>query len=328
METTYLKAITQGLLEEMARDPSVYVLGEDVTFGGPFGVTKGLVEAFGERRVLNTPISEETVTGLATGAATLGLRPVVELMFMDFIPLAMNQLINHAAKLHYMSGGQLRVPLTIRTVCGVGSGWGAHHSQSLEAWFSHVPGMKVAMPATPADARGLLKAAIRDDNPVLVVEHRGLYFTKGELPEGEGVIPLGVARVAREGTDCTVAAASRMVLTALDAAGDLAARGISVEVIDLRSLFPLDLETVLTSVAKTHHLVIAHEAVLTGGWGGELAARVQEAGLDELDAPIVRIGAPHAPVPGSPPLERSYVPGRERIVEAVVAVTGGGGVTP
>ena len=321
METTYLRAITLGLQEEMTRDPTVYVLGEDVTFGGPFGVTKGLVETFGERRVLNTPISEETVTGLAIGAATCGLRPVVELMFMDFIPLAMNQLVNHGAKLHYMSGGQLKVPLTVRTVCGAGGGWGAHHSQSLEAWFAHVPGLKVAMPATPADARGLIKAAIRDDNPVVFIEHRSLYFTKGEMPETENVIPLGVARVARTGSDCTVVAASRMLLTALDAAGDLETQGLSVEVIDLRSIFPLDLETVVASVTKTHRLVICHEAVLTGGWGGELAARVQEVAMDELDAPMVRIGAPHAPVPGSPPLEKSYVPSRQRIVDAILSVT-------
>ena len=321
MEATYLKAIYLGLQEEMTRDSSVYVLGEDVTFGGPFGVTKGLAEEFGERRVLNTPISEETITGMAIGAATLGLRPVVELMFIDFIPLAMNQLVNHGAKLHYMSGGQLKVPLTVRTVSGASGSWGAHHSQSLEAWFAHVPGLKVVMPATPADAKGLLKAAIRDDNPVLFVEHRSLYFTKGDLPESAEVIPLGVARVARSGTDCTVVSASRSVLTALDAAGDLEALGLSVEVIDLRSIFPMDLEAVLASVAKTHRLVIAHEAVMSGGWGAELAARVQETALDELDAPILRVGAPHAPVPGSPPLEKSYVPGKERIVEAVRAVT-------
>ena len=322
MESTYLGAINQALQEEMARDPSVYVLGEDVTVGGPFGATKGLVDEFGERRVLNTPISEGAVMGLAIGAATLGLRPVVEVMFIDFITLTMDQLVNHAAKLHYMSGGQLKIPLTVRTVCGAGGGWGAHHSQSMESWFLHVPGLKVVMPSTPADAKGLLKAAIRDDNPVLFVEHRGLYFTKGEVPDGDHLVPLGVARVAREGSDCTLVAASKMVLTALEAAGDLAARGISVEVIDLRSLFPLDLETILTSVRKTHRLVVVHEAVLSGGWGAELAAIVQEAALDELDAPILRVGAPHAPVPGSSPLERSFVPTRERVIETVLALAG------
>lgn len=322
VESTYLGAINQALQEEMARDPSVYVLGEDVTVGGPFGATKGLVDEFGERRVLNTPISEGAVMGLAIGAATLGLRPVVEVMFIDFITLTMDQLVNHAAKLHYMSGGQLKIPLTVRTVCGASGGWGAHHSQSVESWFLHVPGLKVVMPSTPGDAKGLLKAAIRDDNPVLFVEHRGLYFTKGEVPDGDHVVPLGVARVAREGNDCTLVAASKAALTALEAAGDLAARGISVEVIDLRTLFPLDLETVLASVRKTHRLVVVHEAVLSGGWGAELVARVQEAALDELDAPILRVGAPHAPVPGSSPLERSFVPTRERVIETVLAAAG------
>lgn len=325
METTYLRAINLGLQEEMARDPAVYVLGEDVTFGGPFGVTKGLVDAFGDRRVLNTPISEDTVTGLAIGAAILGLRPVLELMFIDFIPLAMNQLVNHGAKLHYMSGGQVTVPLTVRTVCGAGGGWGAHHSQSLEAWFLHVPGLKVVMPATPEDARGLLKAGIRDSNPVLFIEHRGLYFTTGEITDGDAVVPLGVARVARQGQDCTVVSASRAVLTALEAADHLEAHGLSVEVIDLRSLAPLDLDTILASVRKTHRLVIVHEAVLSGGFGAELVARVQEAALDELDAPILRVAAPHAPVPGSPVLERSHVPDKARVVEAVLAVAGSPG---
>jgi pyruvate/2-oxoglutarate/acetoin dehydrogenase E1 component len=301
----------------MSRDSAVYVFGEDVAVGGPFGATKGLAEQFGEKRVVNTPISEGTVVGLAVGAALLGLRPVVEVMFIDFITLAMDQLVNHGAKLHYMSGGQLRVPLTIRVQGGVSGSWGAHHSQSLEAWFLHVPGLKVVAPATPADAKGLLKAAIRDDNPVLFIEHRGLYWASGEVPDGEDIAPIGKAAVRREGTDVTVVALSRMVSVALEAAEALAAEGISVEVIDPRSLCPLDLETLIASVRKTSRLVVAHEAVVQGGVGAELAARLQEAALYYLDSPILRVGAPFAPVPTSPELERHFVPGKEQIADAV-----------
>lgn len=258
----------------MLRDPAVYVMGEDVAVGGPFGVTKELAEEFGANRVINSPISEGTVVGLAVGAALLGLRPVVEVMFADFITLAMDQLVNHAAKLHYMSGGQLRVPLTIRVQGGASGGWGAHHSQSLEAWFHHVPGLRVVMPSTPIDAKGLLKAAIREDNPVLVVEHRGLYGARGEVPEDDSVVPLGAAAIRRPGNDVTVVALSRMVSIAMDAAEQLAAQGISVEVIDPRSVCPLDLPTIVASVRKTGRLVVAHEAVRTGGVGAELAAHL------------------------------------------------------
>ncbi|HLH25276.1 MAG TPA: alpha-ketoacid dehydrogenase subunit beta [Chloroflexota bacterium] len=315
-------AINQALREEMARDPAVYVLGEDVAVGGPFGATAGLAELYGEGRVRNTPISEGSIMGTAVGMAVLGLRPVVEIMFVDFITLAMDQLVNHAAKLHYLSGGQLRVPLVVRAQCGVMGGWGAHHSQSLEAWFVHVPGLKVVMPATPADARGLLKAAIRDDNPVVFVENRALYWGLGDVPPGEGLVPLGQAAVRQAGGDVTVLATGRLVGEALAAARDLTGEGIAAEVIDLRSLVPLDLDSVLASVRKTGRVVVAHEAVLPGGYGAELTAQVQRAAFDYLDAPIERVGAPFAPVPASPSLEAAFLPGRAEVAAAVRAALG------
>ena len=321
-EQRFIDAIREGLREEIARDPAVYILGEDVAVGGPFGATKGLAEEFGAHRVLNTPISEGTVVGLAVGAAALGFRPVVEVMFVDFITLAMDQLVNHAAKLHYMSGGQLRVPLTIRAQGGASGSYGAHHSQSLEAWFLHVPGLKVVMPSNPADAKGLLKAAIRDDNPVLYLEHRGLYWDRAEVPDGDHLVPLGRAAVRRPGKDVTVLALSRMVGTALEAAERLAAEGIEAEVIDPRSLCPLDLEAIVASVRKTRRLVVAHEAVERGGVGAELAAQVQEAAFDYLDSPILRVGAPFAPVPFSPALEKPFVPGAEVLLAAARKAVG------
>lgn len=315
-EPTYLEAIRSGLREEMARDHSICVLGEDVALGGPFGVTKGLAEEFGAGRVVNTPISEGTVVGLAVGAAILGLRPVVEIMFIDFITLAMDQLVNHAAKLHYMSGGQLRVPLTIRVQGGAMGSCGAHHSQSLEAWFLHVPGLKVVAPSNPADAKGLIKAALRDDNPVLYVEHRGLYWTRGPVPEADHVVPIGRAALSRPGKDLTVVAIGKMVGVALEAAKRLEADGVSLEVLDARSLLPLDLDTIVASVRKTRRLVVAHEAVESGGVGAEIAARVQQAAFELLDGPVERVGAVFAPVPCSPVLEKQFVPGPERIIEA------------
>lgn len=316
-ERSYSQAIGDGLREEMARDRTVCVFGEDVAVGGPFGVTKGLVEEFGKNRVVNTPISEGTVVGLAVGAAVLGFRPVVEVMFVDFITLAMDQLVNHAAKLHYMSGGQLRVPLTIRVQGGVIGSYGAHHSQSLEAWFLHIPGLKVVLPSNPADAKGLLKAAIQDDNPVLFMEHRGLYWSRGEVPERDHVVPMGRAAVRRPGEDVTVLAISRMVGLALEAAEQLEAEGISVEVVDPRTLCPLDLDTIVASVRKTSRLVVVHEAVQRGGVGAELAAQVQEAAFGYLDSPILRVGAPFAPVPSSPALEKQFVPAKEQVMAAV-----------
>jgi acetoin:2,6-dichlorophenolindophenol oxidoreductase subunit beta len=315
-EQTYLEAIRAGLREEMHRDSSVYVFGEDVALGGPFGVTKGLVEAFGANRMVNTPISEGTVMGLAIGAATAGLRPVVEIMFIDFITLAMDQLVNHAAKLHYMSGGQLRIPLTVRVQCGISGTMGAHHSQSLEAWLAHVPGLKVVMPATPADAKGLLKSAIRDDSPVVFVEHRGLYWSKGQVPDRDVVVAIGKASIVREGDDLTIVALSSMMAPALAAAEELAAEGISAEVVDPRSISPLDMTTVANSVKKTGRMIVVHEAVEQGGIGAEIVAQLQQEAFYYLDSPIIRLAAPYAPVPASPPLEKSFVPGQEQIIQA------------
>jgi len=321
-EQTYLEAIRTGLHEEMSRDPSVYLFGEDVALGGPFGVTKGLAETFGKHRVVNTPISEGTVMGIAIGAASVGLRPVIEIMFIDFITLAMDQLVNHAAKLHYMSGGQLTVPLTVRVQCGISANMGAHHSQSLESWLMHVPGLKVVMPATPADAKGLLKASIRDDNPVIFIEHRGLYWSRGEVPDDEVVIPLGKAVVVRPGNAATVVAFSKMLAGSLEAAEELGRDGISLEIIDPRSLSPLDLETIVSSVKKTGRLVIVHEAVEDGGVGAEIAAKVQRAAFYYLDSPIERVAAPAAPVPASPTLEKSFLPGKDKIARALRKILG------
>lgn len=315
-EETFLDAIRAGLAEEMRRDPSVYVFGEDVALGGPFGVTKGLADEFGVNRIVNTPISEGTVMGLAIGAATAGLRPVVEIMFIDFITLAMDQLVNHAAKLHYMSGGQLRIPLTVRVQCGISGAMGAHHSQSLEAWLAHVPGLKIVMPANAADSKGLLKAAIRDDNPVVFIEHRGLYWSKGEVPSGDLIVPIGKAAVLRPGDRLTILAIANMVGPALAAADELASEGIAAEVIDPRSISPLDVETIATSVKKTGRLIVVHEAVEQGGVGAEIISRVQQEAFFYLDSPILRVAAPFAPVPAGPTLEKVFIPGKERIVEA------------
>lgn len=254
--------------------------------------------------------------GLAIGAATAGLRPVVEIMFIDFITLAMDQLVNHAAKLHYMSGGQLKIPLTVRVQCGISGNMGAHHSQSLESWLAHVPGLKVVMPSNPADAKALVKAAIRDDNPVVFVEHRGLYWTSGEVPVDDHVVPIGKAAVARDGDQLTIVATAKMLAAALEAAEDLSSSGISVEVIDPRTLSPLDLGTIVNSVKKTGWLIIVHEAVEQGGLGAEIAAQVQREAFYYLDSPIMRVAAPFAPIPASPALEKCFVPGKAKIVRA------------
>ena len=321
-EQTYLEAIRAGLHEEMSRDASVYLFGEDVALGGPFGVTHGLAEAFGKNRVVNTPISEGTVMGLAIGAALSGLRPVIEIMFIDFITLAMDQLVNHAAKLHYMSGGQLRVPLTVRVQCGISGTMGAHHSQSLESWFLHVPGLKAVMPATPADAKGLLKSAVRDDNPVIFIEHRGLYWSRGQVSGGDMTVPIGKALVLRDGKDVTIVATAKMVQSSIEVAEDLSRTGVSVEVIDPRTLSPLDIATIAASVKKTGRLVIVHEAVEQGGIGAEIASRVQQEAFYFLDSPILRVAAPFAPVPASSSLEKHFVPGKAQIIDAVRKVLG------
>ena len=315
-ELRYIDAIGEALREEMSADPSIHVFGEDVTLGGPFGATKGLVDDFGVTRIVNTPISEGTVVGLAVGASLVGLRPVVEVMFIDFITLAMDQLVNHAAKMHYMTGGQLRVPMTIRVQGGVGGGYGASHSQSLEAWFMHIPGLKVVAPATPADAKGLLRASIRDDNPVLFVEHRGLYWSRGAA-DSDAPMTIGKAVIRRPGKDVTILAISKMLGVALQAADQLASEGIDAEIIDPRTLAPLDMETILESVGRTRSLVVVHEAVQTGGIGAEIAARVQEAAFSELKGPVIRVGAPEAPVPASDKLEALFVPTKDDVIGAV-----------
>jgi pyruvate/2-oxoglutarate/acetoin dehydrogenase E1 component len=318
-EQTYLDAIRAGLAEELRRDSSIYIFGEDVALGGPFGVTKGLAETFGVNRLVNTPISEATVMGIAIGAATAGLRPVIEIMFIDFITLAMDQLVNHAAKLHYMSGGQLKIPLTVRVQCGISGAMGAHHSQSLEAWLAHVPGLKVVMPANPADAKGLLKSAIRDDNPVVFIEHRGLYWSKGEVPVGEAIVPIGKASVVRQGEHLTIIALSSIIGPALAAAKELDAEGISVEVIDPRTVSPLDIATIADSVKKTGRAIVAHEAVEQGGIGAEIVACIQQEAFYHLDSPIARVAAPFAPVPASPTLEKQFLPSKEKIIAAARA---------
>jgi acetoin:2,6-dichlorophenolindophenol oxidoreductase subunit beta len=319
-QTSYLEAITSTLADAMRADGRVLVIGEDVAEGGPWGATAGLAEEFGTERVRNTPISEAAIAGIAVGAAQSGLRPVIEIMFVDFVTLALDQLVNQAAKAHFMSGGQLTVPLVLRTQGGAGQRGGAQHSQSLEAWLTHVPGLKVAMPSNAADMAGLLASAIADPNPVVVVENKTLYFRRDEVPAKREAVPLGVARTARAGRDVTVVALSRLVPEALAAADELAADGVDVEVIDPRTLVPLDLDTIVESVQRTHRLVVAHEAVVHGGVGAEIAAQVQAAAFDDLDAPVARVGAPFSPVPFSPPLEDAYLPGRAEIVTAVRAL--------
>ena len=310
---TYLQALNDAMRQEMERDENVFIIGEDVgKFGGCFGVTQGLFDQFGERRVRDTAI-----VGAAAGAAAAGLRPVAELMFVDFIGVALDQLFNQAAKMHYMFGGKAKVPMVLRMPQGAGVGAAAQHSQSLEAWFMHIPGIKVCIPSTPADAKGLLISAIRDDNPVVFLEHKILYGVEGEVGDEATPIELGKGEIKREGTDVTIVATSLMVHSALQAAETLAAQGISAEVVDPRCLVPLDKDIILNSVKKTHALVVAHEAVKTAGAGAEIAAMVAEEALDYLDAPIVRVGAPYCPVPFSPPLEKAYIPGADQIVAAV-----------
>ena len=319
-ETTTLESIRTTLAEEMRADERVVVLGEDVAEGGPWGATAGLAEEFGVERVRNTPISEAAICGVAIGLAQSGMRPVVEIMFVDFVTLALDQLVNQAAKAHFMSGGQLSAPLVLRTQGGAGQRGGAQHSQSLEAWLTHVPGLKVVMPSTAADAAGLLRSAIADPNPVVYIENKTLYFRREEIADGVPDVPLGRARVARPGRDVTVVTLSRLVPEALAAAEELAAEGIEIEVIDPRTLVPLDLESIVASVGRTHRLVVAHEAVVHSGFGAEIVAQVQAAAFDELDAPIERVGAPFAPIPFSPPLEDAYLPGRTHVAAAVRAL--------
>jgi pyruvate dehydrogenase E1 component beta subunit len=316
--TTYRAAVLEALFAEMRRDPSVLMIGEDVAAaGGVFKQTEGLFEAFGVERVIDTPISEAGAFGIAVGAAMTGSRPVFEVMFGDFITLVMDQLVNQAAKVHYMSAGQIKVPLVLRTAVGMGSNLGPQHSQSLHAWAAHVPGLKVVMPSSPADAKGLMAAAIRDDNPVVFVEDRMLYNQRGDVPEGDHVVPLGVADVKRSGSDVTVIATSRMVQVALAAAELLAGEGISVEVVDPRSLVPLDVATLVTSIKKTSRAVVVDGGSRQYGVTGEIAATLAEEAFDWLDAPILRIGAENVPIPFSKSLEPLMLPDAPRLASVV-----------
>ncbi len=315
-EIRYIWAINEAIKEEMERDDKVVLIGEDVgTPGGSFGATRGLYDLFGPERIFDTPISEAAITGLAAGAAACGLRPIVEIMFMDFMTICMDGIVNQIAKMRYMFGSQFKVPVVIRTPSGGGLNAGPQHSQSLEAWFAHVPGLKVVMPATPYDVKGLLKSAIRDDNPIVFIEHKALHALKGSIPEKEYLVPIGKADIKKEGTDVTVVAVSKMVHESLKASEILAQDGINIEVIDLLTISPWDRETIFGSVAKTHRLVIAHEAVKNFGVGAEISAAVSEEILDELDAPIMRVGAPFVPIPFS--LEKAYLPNAEQIIAAV-----------
>lgn len=320
-EISYGQALNEALREEMKRDERVFIIGEDVgPYGGAYGVTRGLYEEFGEERVRDTAISEAAIAGAAAGAAMTGMRPVAEIMYIDFSTIAMDQLVNIAAKNRYMFGGKTTVPMVMRTEGGTGRGIAGHHSQSLEAWYVHVPGLYVVMPSTPYDAKGLLKASIRDDNPIMFIEHKMLYGTRGEVPEEEYILPLGKADIKLKGHDVTVVAYSRMLLLALEAARELEKEGISLEVIDPRSLKPLDIDTILSSVKKTGKIVIVSEACKTGGVAGEIAAQVMEMGFDYLDAPVIRVAAADVPIPMSPVLEEAAIPSVEKIVEAVKSI--------
>ena len=327
-EMTYAGALNLALREEMRRDPAVFVMGEDVAVwgdrGGVFAVTSGLADEFGLERVRDTPINEETIVSSAVGAALTGMRPVVEIMYSDFLTLAMEPLVNQAAKLRYMFGGQARVPLVVRTNLGASGGKAAQHSQSLESWFMHVPGLKVAMPSTPADARALLKSAIRDDNPVVFFEHKMLYSQRGHVPEQEELLDFGRSVTRRQGRDATVVAAQAMLGKVLAVAERLAREGIELEVIDPRTLVPFDIEAVVASVRRTHRLLICHEATERGGWAAEIGMQVGELAFDHLDAPVARVCGANVPVPYSTPLEAAVIPGEEAIEQRLRALLVGG----
>jgi pyruvate dehydrogenase E1 component beta subunit len=315
----YREALRRALDEEMQRDELVFLMGETIAErGGSYKVTEGLLKKFGPRRVIDTPIAEASFTGMAIGAALIGCRPVVEILFVDFAMLAMDQIVNQAAKYEFISGGQGRVPMVLRTQGGAGNGLAAQHSQSLEALFYHVPGLKVVMPSTPADACGLLKAAIRDDHPVIFIEHKLLYMTRGPVPDEEYLIPLGRAEVKRPGTDVSLVTYSYMTLKCLEAAAALEAEGISVEVVDLRTLAPLDKETILASARKTGRVIVVHEAVKRGGVGGDIAAMVMEEAYDDLDGPVMRIAGRNTPIPYNLNIERACIPSVEEIIAGVL----------
>ncbi len=321
---TYAEAVREALREEMERDATVVLIGEDIgVYGGAFGVTKGLLELFGKTRVRDTPISEGVIIGAAAGAAMTGLRPVAELMFSDFITLGMDQLVNQAAKIHFQFGGQGSVPMVVRTPGGSGTGAAGQHSQSLEAWCAHVPGLKVVIPSTPGDAKGLLKSAIRDNNPVVFIEQKLLYRTEGEVPthneNSDFTIPLGTAAIRHTGTDISMITYGRMVPRCLECADLLERKGIAAEVIDIRSLIPLDRETIIQSVIKTGRALVVHEAVTTGGFGGELVSTIVDSpAFYYLDAPVKRLGGLDVPIPYNPRLEESVVPSIDSIIATVL----------
>ena len=315
-ELTYVKAYNEALHQVMREDENVFVVGEDVAgYGGVFRMYDGLLEEFGDRRMVDTPISEMAIVGLGVGAASRGLRPVVDIMFMDFLAVCLDQVVNQAAKMKFMFGGEVRVPMVVTVAAGAGLSAGAQHSQSLEAWLAHTPGLKVAMPSSAYDAKGLMVTAVRDDNPVIMMLNKKLLGAKGDVPEEPYAIPFGEAATLREGTDVTIVALGRMAVEAVAAAEQLAGEGISAEVIDPRTVQPLDTGTIVTSARKTNRIVVVHEAVTFGGLGAEISAQIQETAFDYLDAPVMRIGAPFSPVPFSPVLENTYVPDRATIAD-------------
>jgi pyruvate/2-oxoglutarate/acetoin dehydrogenase E1 component len=322
-ELSYREAVRDAMSTAMRRDDDVFIMGEDIAeMGGSMGVTQGMLEEFGPERVRNTPISEMAIVGAGVGAAIAGMRPIVEIMYQDFTTLAMEQIVSQAAKHRYMSGGQIKVPITIRTQGGAGWSPGAQHAQQLEAWFVHVPGLKVVFPSTPEDVRGLLWSSIYEDNPIIFFEHRTLYGIKGEVPEEIEPIEIGKARIHREGEDVTVVATGRLVHESLKAAEQAAEEGISVEVFDPRTLQPLDEDALIASVKKTNRVVVAHEAVTRMGWGAEVAAVVQEKAFDYLDAPVARVGAKFAPIPFAPVMEEWVVPHAKDVLAAIKKTVG------
>lgn len=319
----YRDAIREAIRIEMEADPNVFIMGEDIEdpFGGSYKVTKGLSTQFGSKRVRNTPISELGIVGAGVGAALTGMRPIVEVMYIDFTTLSMDQIVNQAAKIRYMSGGQFSIPLVIRTQEGSGNASAAQHGQCLEAWFAHIPGLKVVMPATPYDAKGLLQSSIRDNNPVIFIENKMLYNKFEEVPTDDYIIPIGKANIVKEGADVTIVTYSRLVYDSLEASNILSEKyGISAEVIDLRTISPLDMDTVLDSLRKTHRVVVAHEAIVNGGVGAEITSRIVEQAFDELDAPIARVGAKDSPLPFAPNLEVELIPNKNNIVDAVLSI--------
>jgi len=321
-EMMYREALNRALFEEMRREPTVFIMGENIgQRGGSYKVTEGLIKEFGPERVLDTPLAEATFTGAAVGAALAGTRPIVEILFVDFTTLPMDQIVNQAAKYAFMSGGQGRVPMVLRTQGGAGNGLAAQHSQSLEALFYHIPGLKVVMPSSPYDAYGLMVSAIRDDDPTIFIEHKLLYMTKGEVPQEPFVVPLGKADIKKEGTDVTLITYSYMTLKCLEAAALLEKEGISVEVLDLRTLKPLDEEAILQSARKTGKVIVVHEACKRGGIGGDIAAMIMEEAYDDLDGPVLRVCGKDTPIPYNLELEKVCIPNVEDIVEAVLKIT-------